>query len=287
VVDPMRDRLADDDVHPRHQREIATEVGEEVGLPSPRGQLERYVEFRRLDALRVLVEFRAAGPAGDPGHFGVGQEHSLDHSSQFVRLPQRGSGQGNGADRQRPFVELGEEHTTEEWDGRPSREEQGQGRDDHGPRLPQRRAQQPAVHVFEHADDPGLLALRDRAAPGQQQRAEGRRQREADDQRGGQRDHVGHAPGAKQSALDARQEKDRQEHQQDDDRGEDDRRPHLGARVVDDCDWVLATVRRKPGILPESADHVLDVNDRVVDQVADGDGHAAQRHRVDRCAERL
>ena len=38
-------------------------------------------------------------------------------------------------------------------------------------------------------------------------------------------------------------------------------------------------------VLAQPAEDVLDVDDRVVDQLADGDGQAAERHRVDRQAE--
>ena len=38
-------------------------------------------------------------------------------------------------------------------------------------------------------------------------------------------------------------------------------------------------------VLAQPPDHVLDVDDRVVDERADGDGHAAERHRVDGGAE--
>ena len=40
-------------------------------------------------------------------------------------------------------------------------------------------------------------------------------------------------------------------------------------------------------VLAQSPEHVLDADDRVVDQLADGDGEAAQRHRVDGEAEQL
>ena len=44
---------------------------------------------------------------------------------------------------------------------------------------------------------------------------------------------------------------------------------------------------RQVVVLLEPPEHVLDVDDRVVHERADGDGHAAQRHGVDRDAEQL
>ena len=44
--------------------------------------------------------------------------------------------------------------------------------------------------------------------------------------------------------------------------------------------------RRRP-VQPEPAVDVLDVDHRVVDELADGDGEAAERHGVDRQPEEL
>ena len=90
---------------------------EESSLGASRRQLKRYVQFGGLDTLRVLVQFRPAGAAGDAGNFRMGEQHALDDSAQFVRLLKRRARQGDGADRQRAFVEFRQEAAAHEWNG--------------------------------------------------------------------------------------------------------------------------------------------------------------------------
>ena len=50
---------------------------------------------------------------------------------------------------------------------------------------------------------------------------------------------------------------------------------------------VLAQGRLELGVLAQTPENIFDVDDGVVDQRADRDGHAAQSHRVDRRAEKF
>jgi hypothetical protein len=123
--------------------------------------------------------------------------------------------------------------------------------------------------------------------PRQQVEAEHRRHRHRDDQRGQRRDDEGDAQRHEQLAFQPRQREQRDEDQHDDDRGVQDGRAHLHRGVRDDLDRVQPAVRMVGAVGLQPPQHVLDTHHRVVDQAADGDGQAAQRHRVDRQAEVL
>ena len=100
-------------------------------------------------------------------------------------------------------------------------------------------------------------------------------------------DDVGEAERPKEPALDAAEEEERQEDDDDDERRVHDRGPDLARGVVDHPQRRPPLGLGQVVVLPEPPEDVLDVDDGVVDQLADRDRHAAQRHRVDRDAEQL
>jgi hypothetical protein len=70
VVNAVGDGLADGDVHARHLRQGCPECLQKFSLV-PVFHLDRHVQFRSLDALRVLVEFSSARAARDGNNFGM------------------------------------------------------------------------------------------------------------------------------------------------------------------------------------------------------------------------
>ena len=87
--------------------------------------------------------------------------------------------------------------------------------------------------------------------------------------------------------LDARQRKQRQEHEHDDGRGVQDAGAHFHRRELDHLDGVQAVVWVLGAVHLQAAQHVFHIHHRVVHQAAYGNGQAAQRHGVDRQAEIL
>src|SRR5262249_38097643 len=80
-------------------------------------------------------------------------------------------------------------------------------------------------------------------------------------------------------ALDTGQGEERQEHEDNDHGAEDDGAADFPAGFVNDTEGGPGMGRRV--VLPEAAVDVLDVNDGVVHEFAEGDGDAAQRHDID------
>src|SRR6516165_8361813 len=99
------------------------------------------------------------------------------------------------------------------------------------------------------------------------------------------RDDVGDAQRREQSAFEAGHRKQRHENENDDDRRVKDARAALLARFGDD---VENRARIGPGaVFAQSAQDVLYIHHGVVDEFADRDGKATQRHRIDRQPQRF
>ena len=113
----------------------------------------------------------------------------------------------------------------------------------------------------------------------QQQRAQHRDGGERDHERGDHADDGGDGDGAEQATLDAGQAQQRKQHQDDQDGGVEDRVAHLAGGRGDD--FQLRQRLRQRGIYLEPAEDVLDIDDRVIDDHADGHGEAAEGHAVD------
>ncbi len=140
------------------------------------------------------------------------------------------------------------------------------------------------VRRLELADQPALSfceAFHPRQQVVGHDRGEGDRNQQACEDR----DDVGVTEWCEQPSLDARKRKQRHEHEDDDHCGVDDARPHfVGCRnhhVEHGAGAALLPVFAQP------AEDVLDIDHRVIDQLADGDRKAAQGHRVDRQAKQL
>ncbi|MNX97598.1 hypothetical protein D3C86_1299710 [compost metagenome] len=119
----------------------------------------------------------------------------------------------------------------------------------------------------------------------QQVMAQHRRDGHRHQHRGQDGHDVGNAQRREQAAFDARQREERHEHQHDDHCGVHDARAHLDAGLAHHFHRGQGIARRT--VLLEPSHDVLDVDHRVVDQLPDGDGQAAERHHVDRLPEQL
>ena len=130
------------------------------------------------------------------------------------------------------------------------------------------------------------MAARDRARLRQERVRKRRRHDDRHEQRRHQRDDVRHGQRRHQPSFHTGQAEDWKEDEDDDDRREHDRRPNLERGVANHVDRGPPLVVRLRRVLAQPAHHVLHVDDRIVHERADGDGHASERHRVDRGAKR-
>ena len=106
-----------------------------------------------------------------------------------------------------------------------------------------------------------------------------RRQRDRDHEAGEDRNDVGFAERREQPPLDSRQGKQRHEHQDDDRRRIDDAGSHLLRGRDDHVEGRSRICQR--AVFAQMPEDVLDIDNGVIDQFADGDGETAQRHGVD------
>ena len=156
--------------------------------------------------------------------------------------------------------------------------------DHHEGLLPEGPVEQTPVAGLEHAHEPGV-AMAQAPHLRQQVVAKDWGQGDRGDEAGEDRDDVGHAQRREQPPLDAGEREQGDEHQDNDGGGVDDARAHLLGRLGDDGKR-RRRLRLGP-VLAQAPEHVLDADDGVVDQLADGDRESAQRHRIDGEAEQL
>jgi hypothetical protein len=287
VVDAVRDGLADLQGGRQVHQPLAdvgldlVHAARELG-----GGLQAHVEFADVHALGVLVQLGPPTAPSDVRHFG----HLLDQHFGLARqsrgFAQRDAGVQAQADQQRAFVEGRQEGRWEERHGGRGHQH-GRARRRHGGLGPVQHAlQAAAVARLEPGQHLGVAVVQV-LHPRQQVEAEHGRHRHRDDQRGQRRDDERDAQRHEQLAFQPRQREQRDEDEHDDDRGVEDGRAHFHRGVCDDLDRMQPAVRVVRPICLQPPQHVLDTDHRVVDQTADGDGQAAQRHGVDRQAEVL
>ena len=115
---------------------------------------------------------------------------------------------------------------------------------------------------------------------GQQVVAKHGRDRDGDQHARQDGHHVGNAQGRKQPAFDAGQGEQRHKHQHHHQCGVDDACAHLAGRSGDhgQCGQWL----RFLAVFFQAAQHVFDIDHRVVHQFADGNGQPAEGHGIDR-----
>ena len=106
-----------------------------------------------------------------------------------------------------------------------------------------------------------------------------RRDRQRDEQRGHDAGDVGNAQRRENAAFHAVEGKERQKHQHHDDGGVHDGVAHFRRGCVDNLQGRPG--RGQPLVFAQPPKHVFHVHNRVVHQLADGDGQPAERHGVE------
>ena len=283
----MRNRLADFDIDAFQHAEPGPHVGEKL-LTRTLVQFERSLHFRNIHAERVFVQFGAPGFAGDRLYFGDFEQDTFHLAPDLIGLFERNAGHRRGIDRQRTFVERRQEipSQAEKYDQRS--DEQRDGRTDYEPFMRKHPFERLFVNSFqETGNDRFLLTALQHPIAGQQVTAQHRRQRHGDDHRREQRHDERNPERTQHASFEPAEEKQRHESHDRNDRRIDDRRTNLFRSLVDDRKRRKPFLFRFQKVLSESLEYVLDVDDRIVDQRADRNGHTAEAHRIDRKPHRL
>jgi hypothetical protein len=281
----VRERLLDGR---RDARELLGEarahVGDHLLAAAPRVRVERHDDLGEVHVVGVLVALSAPrlAPEGrDPGH---AREHGLEPLPVGVGRREARAGREDEVHLRRPLVERREElrPARREHDDARRRRGEHDGRDP--PRVPAGEGHHPLADRLGLPYDPAVAVPLRRLGPREEPRAQDRRDGQRDDERREDADDVGDADRREEPPLHPRQREERQVDDDDHERADEDRLAHLARRAVDDEQGVRG--RGRPPVLAQAPEDVLDVHDRVVHEGADGDGEAAERHRVDRDARR-
>ena len=284
---PVLDRLADarrDAGHARqHPVDAATDLFALVA--GQHGDLDLAV----ADRLCVLVAFGAAGAPDHGAHADQLGQLPLDPGRHPVALRERRARRRHQEHREGALVERRQEARAE-GRGDPERARgQQRGRGQQRAAALHRPVQRRPVGTLERAHQPAVAAFVAAADLAQQEPAHHRRHGQRGHQRRQGRDDVRDAERAEEPPFEALQEQQRHEDHHDDGGREHDRAADLVAGRVGDRQHAAALLGRQRGVLAEPPEDVLDVDDRVVDELPDRDGEAAEGHHVDRhagCPER-
>ena len=214
---------------------------------------------------------------------GDGHQVLARRQGDALHLRGRRTGLRHPVHQEVPLLEVREQGLPEGRDDRQGEHQQQAGAGVHPPRPADDLHQQTGVAPLQATDD-GRLASLDRRLPQHdqaQRRRHGQRhhQRGEDGQRVGQRQRLEERPGQ------PLQEQHRHGRRDDDQRRVDDRAPDLERGVEDHLRRRHATARQP--VLSQPSDDVLDVDDGVVHERAQGDDQPRERHRVDRLVLRV
>jgi hypothetical protein len=116
----------------------------------------------------------------------------------------------------------------------------------------------------------------------QQVEGEHRRHRHRHHQRGQRRHDESDAERHEQASFHTGQREQRQENQHDDDGCVEDGRTHFHRRMGHQFNRVHPVIVVLGPVFLQAPQDVFDADHGIIDQAADGDGQAAQRHGVDR-----
>ncbi len=244
-------------------------------------------DFRPFDADGVFGQLRPALLPADRHHFGMRQQDLFHLAAELVRLLQVRAGQGIGPQRQRAFVELRQEAAAHVGDEAQGNDQHPRGGKADLVRMVDHPVEDWPVDVLREPHHQRLPLVQHRLARGKQNQAQRGGNGHGHGQRSQQGHDVGQGQGHEQPAFHAGEEEQRREDQDHDDRGEEDRVADFHAGVEDDRNRTASFFGRKVMVLAQPPEDVFHVHDGVVHQGADGDGHAAQSHRVDRRPHRL
>ncbi len=285
VIDAMGDRLTDRHVRSRQQGRPIANLGEHL-LLRPILHFEPHVDLGRLDALHMLVELGSASPPRRRRHFGHHQQEPLQSVTKRIRIGKARPRNRHRAHGQRTFVEFRKKGSTRHRHAGKRHEEHGdsagddelangcRARSSHGSyqafsrRV--RRGSSPAAIVFEsgssHEHSTGVTVnatTSDAVRATTYANPSGLNSRPSTlPSRNSGRNTSATITVAKTTEC---------------------RISVLASYTISRAD--LRASERQLRVLAQTAHDVLDVDDRVIDELADRDRQPAEAHAVDGEAE--
>ena len=277
----MRDGLAYLHCQSLQVAQPVADIGQEFVARTP-VQHERRFEFRCVYAEGVFVEFGAAGLAGHGLYFRYFEEDFLYHPSHAVGLFERYARHRGDADGQRTFVEGRQEAAAEGAENDGGADEEGDHSRKHRLAVTECPGECLAVDALEEPRDGRfLLAPFQGTFRSQHVARHDRCQRHGYQQRGQQRDDEGDAERFEHASLHSAEEEERHEGDDGDESGVHDGDADFARGVVNHLQAFLPFGFGTGIVFPQPFVDILHVDDGVVYERADGDGHAAEAHGVD------
>ena len=231
-----------------------------------------------MNTLGVLVELGAASASAHGPDLRHVHDYLFGNEAHAGGLGQGDPRVEHEVDGERAFVEGRQERTRKRRCG-DGRCQHGNRRRCHdGARVLEGAIQNGAIAPFEQPDQGAVSGECPRAR--QHVIRHDRRKGDGDDEACQNGNDVGLSEWREQPAFDARQREQRNKDQHDDHRRVDDAGAHFLRRGHHD-------VEDSPGasgcpVLPQAAKDVLHVDDRIVDEFADGNRQSSERHCIDR-----
>ena len=277
----MRDRLADLHADALDLGETLPHVGHEF-RPGAVLEHERRFDLRGVHPQSVFVQLGTAGLAGDGLDFRNGKQDFLHRTAYPVALRQRDPRLGGDVDGQRAFVEPGQKTAPHPQEEHHPGHEQHAHRSEHPALVSHHPLQGTTVMLLE----PGrygrfLLGAAQGLFAGEQDRAQHRGERYRYDHRGKQRDDKRNTQRTEHPSLHPREEKQGQERYDGNDGRVHHRAADLHRGVEHHGQHPAPLLGWQRMVFPKPFIHVFHVDDRIVHQRTDGNGHTAQAHRID------
>ena len=212
VIEPVRNRLADIDGGWQSAETLAY-VSDNHVLVAPAG-LQIDVDLGGVNAFCMFVQLRATRATAHRLHLRHLQNKLLGDQPGAMAFGQRDAGVEQHADRERALVERRQKRARQERRADCGCDDGGASQRQQKFWMGERAQQSPPVHVFQPAHEPALAVVQTLQA-GQHVIGHHRRERDGDDEAGQNRDDIGLPQRRKQTPLNARQRKQRHEHQHD------------------------------------------------------------------------
>ncbi len=285
VVDAVGNGLSHAHIHARQGGQTRSHPLQKCPAVA-RDQVEGCIDFRGVDVLGMFVQLRPTGPPGHHIDLGHVQQDLLGLAAHPFALCDGHARRSHQADDQGALVE-GRQKGPPQSRGPPGTPQQQRGRHrERGTRPPQHGRQPPHVHRRQPPFHPGPLGV-PRRRPVQPPRAQHGREGHRHHERGQHRSHEGDAQRLQQPTLHAPQEKQRHKRHQDDERSHPNRAANLHRSVAHHLHHRPSLPLGQQPVAPQPPEHILHIDDRVIHQRPDGDGHAPQAHGVDSVAQTI
>ena len=280
-VDTVADGLADFDVGSGQHREFPAYFGQQFGVRAVL-QLERRFNFRYIHAQRMLVQFRTSCLAGHGLDFGDGKQQLFGLAPDFIGFLQRNARQGADVDGKRTLVERRQEAVSQGEETPYGHHKQGKGTAQYPTLVRQGPSQRLLVMLLQPYGHEGLLRQTFfPVVPSQQVATEYRSQCQGHYGRGEQGNDEGDAQRNQHTPFHTAQEKQRYEADYNNQGGIQNRHTHLARSVEHHFTDGLSATFRQHAVLAQVFPHILHIDDGIVYQRTDGDGHTSQTHGID------